>query len=116
MTAVRAVAPAPAAVIDRHCVDGVHPTERSLELVELIRGKKVMLGATDIATETVETPEEVAEVLRRALEFVDADKLIPSSNRGTARIVPTSTTDTSEEDAGPRAATGHPGLASNSTP
>jgi len=55
-----------------------------LELVELIRSKKVMLGAIDVATETVETPEEVAEVLRRALEFVDAEKIIPSSNCGMA--------------------------------
>jgi 5-methyltetrahydropteroyltriglutamate--homocysteine methyltransferase len=45
-----------------------------------------MLGAIDVATETVETPEEVAEVLRRALEFVDADKLIPSSNCGMAPL------------------------------
>lgn len=39
-----------------------------------------MLLAIDVATETVETPEEVAEVLRRALEFVNTDKLIPRSN------------------------------------
>lgn len=63
-----------------------------------------MLGAIDFATETVETPEEV----RRALEFVDADKLISSSNRGMAQIGPTSTTETSEEDAGPRATRGDP--------
>ena len=57
-----------------------------MDLVELIRGKKVMLGAIDVATETVETPDEVAEVLRRALEFVDADKLIPSTNCGMAPL------------------------------
>jgi 5-methyltetrahydropteroyltriglutamate--homocysteine methyltransferase len=34
----------------------------------------------------VETPEEVAEVLRRALEFVDEDKLIPSTNCGMAPL------------------------------
>jgi 5-methyltetrahydropteroyltriglutamate--homocysteine methyltransferase len=57
-----------------------------LELVELIRGKKVMLGAIDVATEQVETPEEVAAVLRRALDHVDADKLIPSTNCGMAPL------------------------------
>jgi 5-methyltetrahydropteroyltriglutamate--homocysteine methyltransferase len=45
-----------------------------------------MFGAIDVATENVETPQEVAEVLRRALEFVDADKLIPSSNCGMAPL------------------------------
>jgi 5-methyltetrahydropteroyltriglutamate--homocysteine methyltransferase len=51
-----------------------------MDLIELLRGKKVMLGAIDVASETIETPEEVANTLRRALQFVDADKLIPSSN------------------------------------
>ena len=36
-----------------------------MELIELIRGKKVMLGAIDVASETVETPEEVADTLRQ---------------------------------------------------
>ena len=33
---------------------------------------------------TVETPEEVAATLRKALQFVDADKLYPSTNCGMA--------------------------------
>ncbi|MGL3200018.1 MULTISPECIES: methionine synthase [Curtobacterium] len=69
-------------IVSLECIHSHVP----LDLVELIRGKKVMLGAIDVATETVETPEEVAEVLRRALEFVDADKLIPSSNCGMAPL------------------------------
>jgi 5-methyltetrahydropteroyltriglutamate--homocysteine methyltransferase len=71
--------------IDIVSLESIH-SHVPLELVELIRGKKVMLGAIDVATEVVETPEEVAEVLRRALEFVDADKLIPSSNCGMAPL------------------------------
>jgi 5-methyltetrahydropteroyltriglutamate--homocysteine methyltransferase len=43
-----------------------------------------MLGAIDVASETIETPEEVADTLRKALQFVDPDKLIPSSNCGMA--------------------------------
>jgi 5-methyltetrahydropteroyltriglutamate--homocysteine methyltransferase len=57
-----------------------------MELIELIRGKKVMLGAIDVASETIESPEEVADVLRKALAFVDADKLIPSTNCGMAPL------------------------------
>ncbi|KAF0856360.1 5-methyltetrahydropteroyltriglutamate--homocysteine methyltransferase [Pantoea dispersa 625] len=53
-----------------------------MDLIELIRGKKVMVGAIDVATNTIETPEEVAATLRKALQFVDADKLYPSTNCG----------------------------------
>mgnify|MGYP006374239155 FL=1 len=61
-----------------------HHSHVPLDLMELLRGKKVMVGAIDVASETVETPDEVADVLRKALEFVDADKLIPSTNCGMA--------------------------------
>ena len=57
-----------------------------MELIELIRGKKVMLGAIDVASETIETPDEVADTLRNALKFVDADKLLPSTNCGMAPL------------------------------
>ncbi|MFT8776921.1 MAG: methionine synthase [Gluconacetobacter liquefaciens] len=57
-----------------------------MDLIELIRGKKVMVGAIDVATNTVETPEEVASTLRKALQFVDADKLYPSTNCGMAPL------------------------------
>ena len=53
-----------------------------MDLIELIRGKKVMVGAIDVATNDIETPEEVADTLRKALQFVDADKLYPSTNCG----------------------------------
>jgi 5-methyltetrahydropteroyltriglutamate--homocysteine methyltransferase len=53
-----------------------------MDLIELIRGKKVMVGAIDVATHNIETPEEVADTLRKALQFVDADKLYPSTNCG----------------------------------
>ena len=57
-----------------------------MDLIELIRGKKVMVGAIDVATNSIETPEEVANTLRKALQFVDADKLYPSTNCGMAPL------------------------------
>ena len=57
-----------------------------MDLIELIRGKKVMLGAIDVASETVETADEVADTLRKALQFVDAENLIPSTNCGMAPL------------------------------
>lgn len=61
-----------------------HNSHVPMDLIELIRGKKVMLGAIDVANETIETPEEVGATLRKALQFADADKLIPSTNCGMA--------------------------------
>ncbi len=57
-----------------------------MDLIELIQGKKVMVGAIDVATDAIETPEEVADTLRTALRFVDADKLIPATNCGMAPL------------------------------
>ena len=44
-------------------------TRVPMDLMELIRGKKVMVGAIDVATEQVETAQEVAETLRQALRL-----------------------------------------------
>ena len=63
-----------------------HNSHVPMELIELIRGKKVMVGAIDVANNTIETPEEVAETLRKALKFVDADKLYPCTNCGMAPL------------------------------
>ncbi|MDQ1158890.1 methionine synthase II (cobalamin-independent) [Sphingomonas sp. SORGH_AS 950] len=52
----------------------------------MIRGKKVMVGAIDVATDTVETPQQVADTLRNALQYVDADKLYPATNCGMAPL------------------------------
>lgn len=57
-----------------------------MELIELIRGKKVMLGAIDVASTTIETPEEVADTIRKALAYVDAGDFVPSTNCGMAPL------------------------------
>lgn len=63
-----------------------HNSHVPIDLLELIRGKKVMVGAIDVASNRIETPEEVAETLRKALQFVDADKLYPCTNCGMAPL------------------------------
>ena len=57
-----------------------------MALIELIRGKKVMIGAIDVATHTVETPEQVAATIRQALQYVDAENLYPCTNCGMAPL------------------------------
>jgi 5-methyltetrahydropteroyltriglutamate--homocysteine methyltransferase len=77
-------------LLQRSSIDTVslesHRSNVPIELIELLRGKRVMLGAIDVAGEEVETPEEVAGTLRKALDFVDADKLVASTNCGMAPL------------------------------
>jgi len=63
-----------------------HNSRVPMELIELLRGKKVMVGAIDVANNAIETPEDVADTLRKALQFVDADKLYPCTNCGMAPL------------------------------
>lgn len=63
-----------------------HNARVPLQLLELIRGKAVMVGAIDVATHQVETPEQVADTLRKALQFVEAPLLYPCTNCGMAPL------------------------------
>ena len=63
-----------------------HNSRVPLELIELLRGKKIMVGAIDVANHTVETADEVANTLRNVLKYVDADKLYPCTNCGMATL------------------------------
>ena len=53
-----------------------------LELLALLQGKDVLVGAIDVATERVESAEEVAATIRAALKFVPAEKIYPCTNCG----------------------------------
>jgi len=53
-----------------------------LELLGLLKGKDVLVGAIDVASDTVETPGQVAATIRSAAKFVPAEKLYPCTNCG----------------------------------
>ena len=55
-----------------------------VELLKLLKGKDVLLGVIDVANDKVETPQEVAAVIGRALQFVPKQHLIPCTNCGMA--------------------------------
>ena len=54
------------------------------DLMGLLKGKDVMVGVIDVASDTIETPEDVADTIGRALQFVPRDKLIACTNCGLA--------------------------------
>ena len=53
-----------------------------VSLISLLEGKDVLAGAIDVASELVETPEEVAANIREALKYVKPEKLFPCTNCG----------------------------------
>lgn len=54
------------------------------DLMALLKGKDVMVGVIDVASDQVETPEEVADTIGRALQFVARERLFPCTNCGMA--------------------------------
>jgi 5-methyltetrahydropteroyltriglutamate--homocysteine methyltransferase len=55
-----------------------------MALMRLLAGKDVLVGVIDVATDRVETPEEVADTIADALSFVPAERLFPCTNCGMA--------------------------------
>jgi 5-methyltetrahydropteroyltriglutamate--homocysteine methyltransferase len=53
-----------------------------IELTALLQGKDVLVGAIDVANTRVESPEDVAKVIRSALRFVPKERLFPCTNCG----------------------------------
>ncbi len=69
-------------IVSLECHNGRVP----MEVLTLLKGKKIMVGAIDVATDTIETPEEVAATLREALKYADAEKIYPCTNCGMAPL------------------------------
>jgi 5-methyltetrahydropteroyltriglutamate--homocysteine methyltransferase len=55
-----------------------------MELMKLLKGKDVLVGVIDVASDRVETPQEVSRVIQQALKFVPARHLFPCTNCGLA--------------------------------
>jgi 5-methyltetrahydropteroyltriglutamate--homocysteine methyltransferase len=55
-----------------------------MDLIRLLDGKEVMVGVIDVASDVVETPDEVADTIGRALQFVARERLLPCTNCGMA--------------------------------
>ena len=55
-----------------------------MDLISLLKGKDVMVGVIDVASDVIETPEEVADTIGKALQFVSKEHLFPCTNCGMA--------------------------------
>ena len=72
-----------ASTIDQVSLECIH-SQVPPELMALLKGKDVMVGVIDVASDVVETPEEVADTIGRALQFVPNQHLLACTNCGLA--------------------------------
>lgn len=68
--------------VSLECADSKVP----LSVIGLLRDKEVLVGAIDVASLDVETPEKVAATLRAAMEFVDPERIVACTNCGMAPL------------------------------
>jgi 5-methyltetrahydropteroyltriglutamate--homocysteine methyltransferase len=57
-----------------------------MSLISLLKDKEILVGAVDVATNTVETPEAVAAVLKSAIKYADSERIYGCSNCGLAPL------------------------------
>jgi 5-methyltetrahydropteroyltriglutamate--homocysteine methyltransferase len=58
-----------------------------LSLLKLLDGKTVQVGAIDVATDAIETPEEVAAVIAEATKYVAKERIVAGTNCGMAPML-----------------------------
>lgn len=66
--------------VSLECVNSHVPPD----LMALLAGKDVMVGVIDVASNRIETAEEVAATIAAALQFVPKERLFPCTNCGLA--------------------------------
>jgi 5-methyltetrahydropteroyltriglutamate--homocysteine methyltransferase len=72
-----------ASKIDQVSLECMH-SHVPASLMGLLKGKDVHVGVIDVASNMVETPEEVARVLREAVKYVPVELILASTNCGMA--------------------------------
>jgi 5-methyltetrahydropteroyltriglutamate--homocysteine methyltransferase len=55
-----------------------------MELLKLLNGKSVQVGVIDVATEAIETPDEVVGTIREATRYIPLEDIIAGTNCGMA--------------------------------
>ena len=68
--------------VSLECADSHVP----LSVMSLLPDKEMLVGAINVATEEIETPEKVAATLKAASEFVDPSRIIACTNCGMAPL------------------------------
>ena len=72
-----------ASCIDQVSLECIH-SKVPPQLMTLLKGKDVLVGVIDVASDRVETPQEVARTIGQALKYVPKNRLFPCTNCGMA--------------------------------
>jgi 5-methyltetrahydropteroyltriglutamate--homocysteine methyltransferase len=57
-----------------------------MSVLSLLPDKELIVGVIDVATDALETPEDVLRVIEEALQYADADRIMPCTNCGMAPL------------------------------
>ncbi|MCP4045230.1 MAG: methionine synthase [Gammaproteobacteria bacterium] len=68
--------------VSLECADSKVP----MSVLGLLRDKEILVGAIDVASHVIETPQKVAATLRAVMEFVDPERMIACTNCGMAPL------------------------------
>jgi 5-methyltetrahydropteroyltriglutamate--homocysteine methyltransferase len=69
--------------LDQVSVECMH-SHVPMSLLKLLAGKDVLVGAIDVATDRVETPEEIAGLIAEATKYVPKEHIFACTNCGMA--------------------------------
>jgi 5-methyltetrahydropteroyltriglutamate--homocysteine methyltransferase len=69
--------------IDQVSIEAIN-SRVPLKLMSLLDGKDVLVGVIDIATDTVETPEQIAGVIGEVMQHVPKERIVCCTNCGMA--------------------------------
>ena len=69
--------------IDQVSLECIH-SKVPIEFLRLLKNKQILLGVIDVASDKVETPAEVAAVIKAASKYVPLKHILPCTNCGMA--------------------------------
>ncbi|OAI50624.1 5-methyltetrahydropteroyltriglutamate--homocysteine methyltransferase [Betaproteobacteria bacterium SCGC AG-212-J23] len=69
--------------IDQVSLECIH-SKVPIDLLRFLKNKQILLGVIDVASDKVETPAEVAAVIRSASKYVSPKNILPCTNCGMA--------------------------------
>jgi 5-methyltetrahydropteroyltriglutamate--homocysteine methyltransferase len=69
--------------IQQVSIEAIH-SRVPLKLMRLLEGKDVLVGVIDVASDKIETPDEIVSVIKDVMEFVPKERIVCCTNCGMA--------------------------------
>ncbi len=69
--------------IQQVSIEAIH-SRVPLKLMRLLEGKDILVGVIDVASDKIETPDEIVNVIKDVMEFVPKERIVCCTNCGMA--------------------------------